>query len=175
MIAERFEADLPATFTFDYPTLSAIAGYLAEHAAPVAGTAADSDNALALTPGAASSALWQDAAAAQAASATELVAVSGRYPGAEPGLEAGGGAAFWAGMRRCADLQGVVPLARWDMDAWYAPDLGPAPRAITARFAAVCAGVDAFDAGAFRLAAAEAQAIDPQVRRVWLWGVRLTS
>ena len=76
MIAERFEADLPATFTFDYPTLSAIASYLAEHAAPVAGPA-DTQLAFAASSGGA-----LEIEPAQAGEAvTALVGVSARYPG----------------------------------------------------------------------------------------------
>ena len=50
--------------------------------------------------------------------------------------------------------------SRWDMDRFYSPDAG----GFYARFAAFCAGVDLFDAAAFRMADAEALALDPQVR-----------
>lgn len=172
-IAARFEADLPATLMFDHPSLAAIATYLAEHLDSLTtgcGGAAQgyaSDAELGLQP-------WEGSQA-ELPSATELVAVSGRYPeppipntmlGEGAAAASAGGAGFWAGMRESADLQAVVPLSRWDMDAIYAPDLGADRMTIYARFGAFCRGVDAFDAAAFRLAATEALAVDPQVRWV---------
>ena len=173
-IASRFEADLPATLMFDHPSLAAIAAFLAEHLGSAtnggSGSTAQgyaSDAELSLQP-------WEGSQP-DLPLATELVAVSGRYPEPPAGgsslpgdsaVASAGGAGFWAGMRESADLQAVVPLSRWDMDAIYAPDLGADRMAIYARFGAFCHGVDAFDATAFRLAATEALAVDPQVRWV---------
>ena len=52
------------------------------------------------------------------------------------------------------------------MDAIYAPDVGSDRMTIYARFGGFVAGVEQFDAAAFRLPVAEAVAVDPQVRWV---------
>lgn len=165
MIAERFQADLPATFTFDHPTVEAIAAYLADHVVGAPASIARSHNIL-----------QEGEAQLSLPVSTELVAVSGRYPEPLPELSEGYAAVvgsgfppFWAGMQLSADLQSVLPLNRWDMDACYAPDAGSDGRLIYTRFGAFCHGVDAFDAAAFRLSATEAQAVDPQVRWETCW------
>jgi len=58
----------------------------------------------------------------------------------------------------------VVPLDRWDVDAAYAPTASPARMTTYCRTAAFAPDVAEFDAGAFRLSAAEAGAMDPQQR-----------
>ena len=55
-----------------------------------------------------------------------------------------------------------IPLERWDVDAIEAPSDIVASNAL--RFAAFMGCVDRFDDGAFRLAKAEAVAMDPQCR-----------
>ena len=75
-----------------------------------------------------------------------------------------GQAGLWDTMRRAVDVQSAIPLSRWDINAIYAPELGSDRMTIYARFAALCHGVDLFDAAAFRLPDTEALAVDPQVR-----------
>ncbi len=58
----------------------------------------------------------------------------------------------------------MVPLDRWDVDAAYAPTASPARMTTYCRTAAFAPDVAEFDAGAFRLSAAEAGAMDPQQR-----------
>ena len=181
LLAEQFQLDLPATFSFDHPSLAAMAAYLAgrlpspTQAGPASSSGTDASPLFAGSSAGPGRQLWEGPAQPDMPSATELVAVSGRYPepslagDAEGGCSPGGAAGFWAGMRQSANLQSVLPLSRWDMDALFAPELGGSPAAhsrgsMYTRFAAVCRDVDAFDAAAFRLAAAEAAAVDPQVR-----------
>ena len=73
-------------------------------------------------------------------------------------------ASFWQTAAESGDLQTVVPLERWDMDAAYAPDQVAGGLTIYARFAALCADVMDFDAAAFRIPRAEAVSMDPQQR-----------
>ena len=73
-----------------------------------------------------------------------------------------------AGFAECMvegrDLVTPVPLERWDLDR----SASDAPREVLdsnmLRFGAFAADVAAFDAGGFRLARAEAAAMDPQAR-----------
>lgn len=180
LLSQHFQLDLPATFTFDHPSLAAMAAYLASRlsaASPAAAAAGSSvfveDREVDDTSGPERQ-LAEPAIQPHLLQATEVVAVSGRYP--QPLLAAqldgsygsGGADSLWAGLCHSADLQSVLPLSRWDMDAWFAPDQGTAsPHSrgtMYTRFGACCLDVHAFDAAAFRLSATEAQAVDPQVR-----------
>ncbi len=60
------------------------------------------------------------------------------------------------------DLVSPVPLGRWDLDCLDAPREVLDSNML--RFGAFAADVAAFDAGGFRLARAEAAAMDPQAR-----------
>ena len=63
-----------------------------------------------------------------------------------------------------ADLQRVVPLARWDIDLAYEPSNVTGRMTMYTRFGAFCTDVADFDAAAFRTPTAEAAAMDPQQR-----------
>jgi acyl transferase domain-containing protein/acyl carrier protein len=158
-IGERFEAELPATLTFDHPSVAALTQYLAQyHAGPAPAPPAGFLDAMQL-------ANWADPThQTPQQQGIEVAAIACRYPGAAAaGNDAG--AAFWSGFYGAADLQTVVPLGRWDMERVYAPEgASTDSMAFYARFAAFCAGVERFDAGAFRLSGPEAAAVDPQVR-----------
>ena len=65
-------------------------------------------------------------------------------------------------MAEVRDLVTPVPLERWDLDCLDAPREVLDSNML--RFGAFAAGVAAFDAGGFRLARAEAAAMDPQSR-----------
>ena len=62
----------------------------------------------------------------------------------------------------CTDVNRRIPLERWDRDAIAAPDDIVATNML--RFACFVDRVDTFDSGVFRLASAEATALDPQSR-----------
>ena len=161
-LSSRFSLDLPATAIFDYPSADALAAFIAKQLRP-AGVlhAADSSglehyhSALdALQPS-------QFAADQQghmsAGTVTHVTGISCRYPA---GLSSVQG--FWTGLGGCLDLPRQVPLARWDMDAVYSPEVGAAG-SIYARFAACLDAIEMFDAAAFRMAPSESMATDPQV------------
>ena len=133
-IARRFCIDPPATLTFDHPTIAALAGYLAQQQAgaaaghrafdPDAGEGWAQEHAGLLAGPRGTLVPWGARGPQQgpAPVASELVAVSGRYPspwpsgsGSGPRSSSGGGSGFWAGLLDSADLQAVVPLDRWDM------------------------------------------------------------
>lgn len=69
---------------------------------------------------------------------------------------------FWAAVRGCEDVQRPVPLERWDVDRYFDPDGGVGASYV--RFAAFTSDADVADVGYFRLARAEAAALDPQTR-----------
>ncbi len=74
-----------------------------------------------------------------------------------------GGEDFAACMLGAVDLPVSIPLERWEVDA----GTGASAEVVQSnmlRFAALADGVDSFDAAAFRLAPAEAAAMDPQQR-----------
>lgn len=149
-LAQRWEVELPATLVFDHPSIASLTAYLVEKVVPTRMLPS-----VALDGGA-----TEARAPEQHGHATELVAVSGRYPGTSSHMMSG----FSDTVSCSGNLQTVIPLNRWDMDEVYTPELSAGRMGINARFGATCRGVDLFDAGAFRLAATEAVAIDPQVR-----------
>lgn len=131
-VGAAFDLQLPATVTFDYPTLANLAAYAAEHSIAEAGGQDDET----LVP--AGLALEAHADSSSGGSTTALVAVSCRYPApnssshnaasagfAAAGSTAGGSnadlAGFTAAMAAGANLPSVVPPQRWDVDACYHP------------------------------------------------------
>lgn len=145
-LGSLFGVSMPATVTFDYPTVSALAGFVASKTRPVALPAA---NAAAL------SVLSQEQAVREAVG---VLSVSCRYPHSIHSMEAFSLAALDA-----ADLPQVVPWSRWNIDRFYSPVAG-GNNGIYARFGAFINGVELFDAQLFALPRAEALAIDPQQR-----------
>lgn len=109
---------------FDHPTIAALAAFLAARQAAEEGGSVyagalllpgNSDSYLALGPPIRQpGGSMADAQAPQAHGATQLLAVSARYPG-DRCSAAASARPFWGSMARSADLQAVVPLERWDM------------------------------------------------------------
>jgi hypothetical protein len=54
-------------------------------------------------------------------------------------------AGFFAAIADCCDVQRPVPLERWDLEAWYAPDIPPRRMVSYTRFAAFCPDIDCFE------------------------------
>ena len=136
-LGSRFGVDMPATAMFDYPTISALAGFIA--AASGSAVVAAADDLVPFDGG------FELAASEQPQHrCTKLVGLACRYPesASSPG-------AFWRGAVKAADLQQAVPFTRWDLERAYAPE--PASQKMYARFAAFLSGVDAFDAQASRV------------------------
>jgi acyl carrier protein len=151
-VAERFAVELPATAALDFPTPSALAGFVAQGLAPAGGTAA--------APRYADVASFSDDEAG-GAGITEVLGLSCVYPG-QAGAAGSGAAGFWHSALAAADLPCVIPHNRWDIDRCYSPDT--AVDKMSVRFAAFIPGVEAFDAALFRLSPSEAAPMDPQGR-----------
>ena len=56
-----------------------------------------------------------------------------------------GVAGFFAAIAECCDVQRPVPLERWDLEAWYAPDIPPRRMVSYTRFATFCPDIDRFE------------------------------
>ncbi len=157
-LAETFRMDnLPATLMFDYPSVDALVGYIAERT-----NSAPADGHLSAQRQLASPAqqpMGEAPGGRQQSRLTELVGASARYPGDTHGVSG-----FWAAASSAADLQRRVPLDRWDVEPLYAADVVPGSMAINALFAAFCDGVAEFDAAAFGLSPTEVVTVDPQQR-----------
>jgi 3-oxoacyl-(acyl-carrier-protein) synthase/acyl carrier protein len=157
-VAAAFQAEVPATLTFDYPSISAMSQYISQHHS----TASQPTS-------------WQQYSSSSAlvahhdpsqlhSSASEVAAISCRYPGA---ATEGGDSSnlFWNAFSSSAELQTVAPFDRWDMERAYSPEMGSDNNMrFYARFGVYCTGVQLFDAAAFRLNVQEAAAMDPQIR-----------
>ena len=163
-LSERFSVDLPATVTFDYPTTSALAGFITAALTragydDISDESHDMDLSLLSPKSSFYSALSDVALAKTSAQATSIVTgISCRYPS-----PAGNGAAgFSRAMETCADLPKLIPAERWDVDTLYSPEV--ASGKLYARFAATVSGVGEFDGAMFRLSRSEALATDPQGR-----------
>ena len=92
---------------------------------------------------------------------TEPIAIIGmglRFPGGAHDAES-----FWHLLRDGIDAISEVPRDRWDIDAYYDPDVN-APGKMSTRFGGFLDGIDRFDAHFFGIAPREAVSMDPQQR-----------
>ncbi|GMV92676.1 MAG: hypothetical protein AMXMBFR82_24540 [Candidatus Hydrogenedentota bacterium] len=130
---------LSPTLLWEYPTIDALAGYLAE----------DTEAAPAIAPTA-------------LPSSNEPVAIVGigcRFPGAD------GPGEFWSLLTNGADAVADVPADRWDNDAYYDPTPGTPGKMYTTK-GGFLDRVDLFDANFFGISPREAARMDPQQRLV---------
>ena len=159
-ISTQFSSELPATVMFDYPSITALAGFIvsqsqSSHPLPTSGALAEQWAGPSLLASQPTNLTQQQPTHPTA----YIVGASSCYPTAEVGLQA-----FWGALTATRDVQSLVPYSRWDANAMYAPDPEPGRMTIYARFGAFCRGVDLFDTGLFRMAPAEAASVDPQQR-----------
>lgn len=151
--------ELPATLTFDHPTIEQLTSYIQ--------SLRGSTLVVAHAPALPLSQLAPPSVQYSWSGGSEVIALSCRYPVHEtvPDTRVNGSQspALWRTLYASADLQRVVPLSRWDMERHFSPASGDNMR-FYARFAAFCDGVEFFDPNAFRLSVQEATALDPQIR-----------
>ena len=118
-LSAAFDIDLPSTFAFDYPSITAMTAYICAHArvavhATLAAPSATADLALSLPDSQRPS--------------LRVVGLVCRLPSSADGL-----AGFWAVAAGSHDVQCLVPHERWDIDQVYAPEAGPGRMAVTTR------------------------------------------
>ena len=150
-LGSLFGVSMPATVTFDYPTVTALAGFIASKTRP----AAPHPTILA-SNSAALSVLREEQYAME--DPVAVLSVACRYPRSIHSMET-----FFSAATNATDLPEVVPHSRWNIDRLYSPVAG-CNAGIYARFGAFIHGVEGFDAQLFGLPRAEALAIDPQQR-----------
>ena len=148
-----FGVELPPTVTLDYPSIAALAGYLASTSA--AALAAGSASASAEADDDAWSDSYSESLSSSVALAeapclplVSIAAVSSLLPGSS-------GVALIPD-----DAPSVVPLERWDVDGFAQVS----PNALEARFGSFVSGAQLFDAAAFSISRPEALYMDPQQR-----------
>ncbi len=139
---------LSATLIWDYPTIDALALYLA-------GTQAKKGT-LSEQPAA-----GRHVGLAGQAEKGTLIAVIGlgcRFPGAD------GPEAFWQLLKQGQDAIKEVPSDRWDLASYYRDGPTPSRGKMNTRWGGFLDQVDQFDAGFFGISPREAARLDPQQR-----------
>ncbi|MBV9788389.1 MAG: AMP-binding protein, partial [Chloroflexi bacterium] len=128
---------LSPTLVWSYPSIEALAAYLAGEIRPADSTVAHTQPS------------EHDPIA--------IVGMDCRFPGA-PDVEA-----FWRLLMDQGDAITEIPASRWDAAALYSAD-SSAPGKLTTRWGGFLADADAFDAQLFGISPREAAHIDPQQR-----------
>ncbi len=162
-LAGIFEA-LPKTLFFQYRTLAAIAGWLAERQPDACrrwtglGDVAVSAPAF-VAPAQASAALSRNVPMDRA-EPIAVIGLSGRYPGADT-LDA-----FWENLRSGRDMVGEIPAERWGLEGFFEPDADEAValQRSYSRWGAFLQDFAGFDPLFFRISPRDAAAMDPQER-----------
>ncbi len=138
-LAELLGRELPAALVYEYPTIEALARYLA-------GSQDASSSA---------ASAGQDREAKNEPIA--IIGIGCRFPGAN------NPAAFWQLLRNGVDAIGEVPADRFDQRAFYDPDPS-VPGKMNTRWGGFLENVDQFDANFFGISPREAARMDPQQR-----------
>jgi acyl transferase domain-containing protein/acyl carrier protein len=137
-LEERFGRMLSPTLIWDYPTIAALAAFLAGDAASESSRA-------------------QPTAAARSAEPIAVIGLGCRFPGASDPE------AFWKLLRSGGDAIGEVPADRWDIGAFYDQDPA-APGRVSTRHGGFLSGIDQFEPSFFCISPREASHMDPQQR-----------
>ena len=138
-LAELLGRELPPSLVYEYPTIEALARYLAgsQDASSSAATAGQ-DRETKNEP-------------------IAIIGIGCRFPGAN------NPAAFWQLLRDGVDAIGEVPADRFDQRAFYDPDPS-VPGKMNTRWGGFLEHVDQFDANFFGISPREAARMDPQQR-----------
>lgn len=146
-LASSLGRALPATLLFDYPTLSALAGYLLSEYSETAPAPAAKP---ALTAALPALDLPEDSIA--------IIGMACRFPGGADTPER-----YWENLRNGIDAISEAPRSRWDLDEFY--DANPdAAGKMYSRWGGFLSNIDQFDPGFFGIAPREAHGMDPQQR-----------
>jgi thioester reductase-like protein len=151
LLSARLKMDLPATLLFSYPTIDALAGYLARAvgAQGVAGVNGRPVSGATTSP-------KRDPG--DGAGAIAILGIGCRFPGGADNPER-----FWQLLHDGVDAVRPVPADRWDADAYYDPR-PEVPGKMATRWGGFLDDVDHFDAPFFGITPREAAGMDPQQR-----------
>jgi acyl transferase domain-containing protein/acyl-CoA synthetase (AMP-forming)/AMP-acid ligase II/acyl carrier protein len=130
---------LSLTLAYDYPSIECLAAHLAESGFEQATSSAEVSRGVRGEP-------------------IAIVGMSCRFPGA------GNPDEFWKLVLDGRDVITQVPGDRWDIDAYYDPELRPGM--MNTRWCGFLEQVNQFDAGFFGISGGEAASMDPQQRLV---------
>ena len=157
----EFKQKLPATLIFDYPTIEALAQYIATNLFENNNEVADEgSNMMAFSHHQSVGGNWalDTTTSVIGRKTAALVGVSCRYP-----TQSNNGChGYVESLQQGDNIQSVVPPSRWDVDAHYHP-IGDS-RKMYVRFGGWLDGIDLFDREAFRLSQSEVVGMDPQIR-----------
>lgn len=160
VLARSFSLQLPGTLIFDYPTVSAIAAYLHSRLKPLAPATQDARATEPVLSAEPISALHRPLQQGMGDTAPHAVAI---LSAVHQPMTASSHVGSTCSITWGADYIMPVPSARWDTDA-ASGQQQHSTHSMEARFGAFMEAVDAFDAAAFGLSAAEASSMDPQQR-----------
>lgn len=138
------DVSIAATALYDYPTIGALARFLAGDENP--GTQEGPT-------------VRRDVAAGEPIA---LVGIGCRFPGMDLSAKSGG-EAFWEMLVEGRDGIIEIPKERWDVERYYDPELSDF-NSMNVRRGAFLDGIDQFDASFFGISKREASAMDPQQR-----------
>ncbi len=131
--------EVPPTLAYDYPTIDALARYLA-------GESSDKE-----------AGPHEEGRRETATESIAIIGIGCRFPGApDPG-------SFWQLLRDGKEAITEVPPERWDLQALYDPNRATAGKMHT-RWGGFLQGVDLFDPAFFNISPREAMHMDPQQR-----------